>query len=1236
MFQSTPAPSGSHAWRVLVVAATLALLFDAGAASATILTQRYQFQPPTVQLEDGFHRVEMPGTWGYGNPGQPVLPMAPARILLPPGETITSIEIVPGERVTLPGAYLVAAGQRQYPLSDAGPHAVDPPDAAIYGSPEPFPGRLHDQPHVGLFRGYRIAQFALHPVEYVPAEGRLEWLTSVEVRITTAPDAGALAETARMIRHDQGTVERVGHLVDNADQAFAYRGVQRLRGDDQLDPEAGYKYVIITTDMWDDYLDPLVEFETERGFKAGVFLKSWILDNYTAGVDEQDNIRDFVIDAYQTWGTDYLLLVGDARDANGIPHRGLYSTTAYSTSDDDIAADMYYSCLDGTWNDDGDGLWGEPGEDDLYHELGVARACVDNATEMENFLTKVTRYVLEPIIEECDEALMAGELLWSDPTWGGDYKDEIKDGSSAHGYTTVGFPPTMNVDVLYDRNATWSYTQLIALMENGLNIVNHLGHCDVTYAMKMYNSNIPSFDNDGTVHTYNFVYSQGCYCGSFDNRGSGGSYGEDCFAETFQTDDDGAVAVVMNARYGWGQHMSTNGSSQYFDREFFDAMFGEGIFAIADVNDDSKMDTIWAINYGANRYCYYELNVFGDPTMHLWTAEPGDLEVVHASSVLIGQPEMDVFVNAAGGGPVENARVTIYTDDYSVWDSALTDVTGRAVLHPEAETPATLYVKATAHDYLDADSQCAIIPPDGPYLIFQGCAVLDAGGDGDGVLDAGESVGLEMTIENVGIEPTTGVVATIASTDPHVTITEPVRSFPGIPAGAQGLCVEPFEFDVSGATPDEHVIAFTVTMQANEGSWDGHFNLPVESPVLEAGDLVVDDFAPPGNGDGGADPGDVFFVALDIANVGHSDCGELTATLTCSHPEAMVLDGLGECGGVPMGGEATASGFQMELTAACPTPFMLPIEVELSGAAGFTATLAYEIPVGPWFDDAEAERGWTLGAPGDDAGSGHWVREDPVEAVSSGGQVAQPEDDHTPDPGVICFVTGNADPGAPSGSNDVDGGKTTLLSPVFDLADAVSATLSYWRWYTNDLGNNPGEDWWTVDVTDDGVGWTHLEYTQASANSWNEYTFNIADFVSFTDHFQVRFIAEDLSPGSLVEAAVDDFALDVVRAPTAGISPAEVDAIRQANGFVSVSPNPFNPATTIVYEVGQSTSVRLRVYDVSGRMVRSLIDDTVEAGEHTVTFDGRGASGRALASGIYFLRLDTPEVMEVRQITLLK
>jgi len=1218
--------NSSMGWILAGALAGMLLLVSAH-AGATVLVQRYDFNEPQVVPSGKYDSVTMENTWAFGEPGEPILPKAGAQLLLPPGEEIVSVTVIPGDRVVLPGRYNVAPGQRQYPLSYAGAAVADEPLPEIYSSSAPFPGSLYADAKSGFLRGYQVATLALHPVEYLPAQGELAYYRSLEVEIVTASSSDVIAKTEEMIRHDEATLAKVSRIVDNPPAVDDYAAVVKTSPATRtLDPALEYKYLIVTGDAWAGYVADLQEFETSRGYKTGVFLRSWIVANYT-GTDDAARIREFIKDAYQTWGIDYVLLVGDARDTNGIPHRGFYAN-GYGTIDSDIPADMYYGCLDGTWNTDGDANWGEPGEDDLYFEVGVGRACGDSQTEIQNFIVKTMRYQEDPIIGECDEALMAGELLWSDPTYGDDYKEEIRLGSSAHGYTTVGFPAGIQVGMLYDRQGTWTGAQLIAEMESGLNIVNHLGHCNVTYSMRLYNSDIPSFDNDGLVHSYNFVYSQGCYCGSIDNRNDGGSYEtSDCFAEQFTCDDDGAVAVVMNSRYGWGQHLSTDGSSQYFDRQFFDAIFGERIYPLADVNDDSKMDNIWAMSYGANRWCYYELNVFGDPAMHLWTEDPVNLSCSYQPIVYIGSHEMIVTAEKPGG-LLAGARVTIYTDDLSVYDTGVTDTFGEVILDPGASAPGTLHVVATAHDFLTFRGTAEIVPPEGPYVLFDEHVIHDGGGDQDGAADAGEVLGLDITLENVGVENATGVTGTITSSDPYVTIDEGTRSFPDILAGQFGTSLEPFGISVAGDTPDQHVISFAIQVNATEGQWSSNFQVLVAAPVLGCGQLVLTDI---GNGDGGADPGEVLRLQVFLLNTGHTAAPALEGTLATSSPSVVINDGQATCPAFPLGGQGLMSTFEVEVLADCPDPTTLPFTVAITGPNGFAAQAAFNIDVGGWYDPAEANRGWTCGVSGDNATSGYWLRAEPVGTLENGNQV-QPEYDHTADPGQLCFVTGNGT-GGTSGENDVDNGRTTLLTPAFDLSDAISASVEYWRWYTNNLGNSPGLDTWYVDITSNGTTWVALEHTTTSNNAWAQYQFNITDYVALSDRVQLRFIAEDLSPGSLVEAAVDDFFLDAVFALPSGLT---VDDVRQGYGIISFGPNPAARQSALVYRLARDAQVRIEVYDIGGRVVRTLADGKVEAGTHTLAFDGRDVNGHTLASGIYFLRMRTPEMLEVRQITMLK
>lgn len=84
------------------------------------------------------------------------------------------------------------------------------------------------------------------------------------------------------------------------------------------------------------------------------------------------------------------------------------------------------------------------------------------------------------------------------------------------------------------------------------------------------------------------------------------------------------------------------------------------------------------------------------------------------------------------------------------------------------------------------------------------------------------------------------------------------------------------------------------------------------------------------------------------------------------------------------------------------------------------------------------------------------------------------------------------------------------------------------------------------------------------------------------------------------------------------------------------APNPFNPSTNITYSLATAGEIRLRFFDSQGRMVRTLVDGRKDAGEHTVTWDGRNDSGQALPSGVYYYEMAGNVPKESRKAILLK
>lgn len=174
----------------------------------------------------------------------------------------------------------------------------------------------------------------------------------------------------------------------------------------------------------------------------------------------------------------------------------------------------------------------------------------------------------------------------------------------------------------------------------------------------------------------------------------------------------------------------------------------------------------------------------------------------------------------------------------------------------------------------------------------------------------------------------------------------------------------------------------------------------------------------------------------------------------------------------------------------------------------------------------ESNPGWTVGAAGDDASTGIWTRTNPI------GTDAQPEDDHTP-AGTQCWFTGQGSSGGSVGENDVDDGKTTLLTDAFDLSSDPNATISYWRWFSNNQGASPNSDVFTVDISNNnGASWFNVEVVgptgSESGGGWFFHQFTVNEIVTPTSSMRMRFVAADEGDGSIVEAAIDDFQISTL------------------------------------------------------------------------------------------------------------
>jgi hypothetical protein len=383
------------------------------------------------------------------------------------------------------------------------------------------------------------------------------------------------------------------------------------------------EYIIITNSTLKSTFQKLACWKANFVNGVGVYTVSWICDNYT-GTDNQERIRNFIIDMYTNHNTKFVLLGGDT---SVVPYRGLY----LSSSEDDMPADMYYGHLDGDFDADSDGIYGETNDNvDFYAEVAVGRAPVETVAEAEAFVNMVITY------EQADKPTRV--LL---------HQSRIESGNSPDSRCLAWncddwVPADYVIDYLFEENGTVTKTVWRNAWAANPLIVEHMG-------LGTTNAHYINYEAGGTVTWYNSDVSSltNTFCPVF--MSTADSCGDfrvnDCLAEEYVKKCK-AIAAITNA--GDMQYFSQN-ACQYsgeFVESFFRALFNDGKEHLGDMLNKGK--SYMASSASSNttyRWCFYEINLIGDPETPVLTKR---------KSVSITNPVDGTFV-------YNNSSVTITT-----------------------------------------------------------------------------------------------------------------------------------------------------------------------------------------------------------------------------------------------------------------------------------------------------------------------------------------------------------------------------------------------------------------------------------------------------------------------------------------------------------------------------------------------------------------------------------------------
>jgi len=566
------------------------------------IIKTYKFNKPLIEKyiinNTTYDKISIKNTTNLGNPGDPNLPKYGVKILIPPKTEVKEIEIIPGEKKYLGSGYNIEPIGESIPISMINYSEILEQNITIYNSNEIIPKKLFTNFDTHFFRGYSILTLTLNPVTYNPYYGDLFYYKELTVNIKIIE----IEKTNMLFRNLIKDENKLINKIDNPNEIGLY-----FKNFENIFTKNNYDLLIITSEELKNIFESLKHIHDSENIRTEIKTLNDI--SLFPSLITPEDIREFIKNEYINNGIEYVLIGGDD---NIIPSKQLF-LGKYNNINYYGPSDLYYACLDGTYNYDGDSKWGEStdgengGDVDLIAEVYVGRACVNTTSEANNFVYKTKNFIESN--NKSNTVLMVAEKLSSKPkTWGGDYLDEIINESNNSGFKTIGFSKKdYNIETLYERdmpNNNWETEDIINKINDGVSIINHLGHSSLEYSMKLHNYDIYSLTNDEPF----FVYSQGCTSGAFDY--------DNCIAEEFTVKtNNGAFAGIWNARFGWYALGSTNGASHRFHREFWDAIFGENINTIGKANQDSKEDLLFTINYFTSRWVYYQLNLLGDPTL---------------------------------------------------------------------------------------------------------------------------------------------------------------------------------------------------------------------------------------------------------------------------------------------------------------------------------------------------------------------------------------------------------------------------------------------------------------------------------------------------------------------------------------------------------------------------------------------------------------------------------------------
>ncbi|MCD4796609.1 MAG: DUF1573 domain-containing protein [Candidatus Cloacimonetes bacterium] len=835
---------------------------------------------------ENYQKVSYPDESNFIEVGKPDLPRF-TRIIAVPNQGVVSYEISFIEDEYIPNITIYP----KQPLKiDGQPNIYKfTKNEDFYSGNEIFPAQIVEITEPAILRNIRIVTVSINPFQYNPETKEIRIIKNIDIVINVEEQGGG---------NTKSQDRKISRAYEPLYRSMILNYDEFILGRDITYQDPSYLFIYPTVAQVETNLQYLVDWKHQKGFDVNT-------QGFTSGTSSS-TIKNYIQTAYDTWENppEFVCLVGDAGGSYNIP-TGYYSGPG----------DHYYTLLEGN---------------DILADVFIGRLSFNSITEFQTIIAKILNYEKEPYMDQTNwyqKALLVGDPSSSEQSCiitNKYIKEIIEANAPYYNYTEVYSSP-------FD-------SQMNNAINNGVSYFNYRGY------IGMSGWGISDIGNLSNGYMLPVMVFLTCSTGNFE--GTSNCRSEYALKVGSPTDPKGAIAAIGTATSSTHTCFNNCVSAGTYCGIFLDEIYNMG-------GALTRGKVGLYLNYPQNPYNWVEKksywnNLMGDPGMEVWTGIPEAMNVVYDAEISIGTNYLEVTVENSSGVTLENAWVTILMGDDDIFETGYSDSDGKIVFPIGAESAGTVDLTVTKHNF---------IPHLGSFDIVQSDVFVNAiqvqidddtsgtsSGNGDGYINPGEDIELNVKLKNFGLLTANSVTATISSESDLITISDNIEDYGNISAGNSAFSSDDFDISISPTALGGAEIRLNIHIEDGNGNdWNDFIYL-----MVTGANLYVDSYTIVNDPNGILDPGETVELVVTIHNGGTVAANAVDGLLMSTSPNITMVDSIGFFNNVNPGGQASNSGNNFQINANLQTlpGSQIPLKLLLTNSDGYENEVTFILEVG--------------------------------------------------------------------------------------------------------------------------------------------------------------------------------------------------------------------------------------------------------------------------------------------------